>query len=199
MDRRISAMAVGAILCGLIVTACSSSPETAQSTDYLSDEWALALKTATSDFERRALEDGVVSRAEYDEAHQLWLECMQQEFPPGGPVQVSIRIREQDGLYEYVLSSTSTEDQERFDLWKDSCSIGTTIHVAFLYNSETSNPEGLPFAALVFQCLDESGLVPEGYTVDEFMQDFEAYANGSDRDVPFPNDGRHVLDCAAKV
>lgn len=192
MKSQSVAMLVATLVVATSVVGCTSDPEPSTSlppADVLTVEFAK--ENATSDFEREALADGEVSHAEYVEANQLWLDCMEQEFPPGGNPSVGVRERS-DGLIEYYLTSVSADDQDRFDQWNSTCEVGTTALVATLYNDSVTNPTEEPFEAIIFACLEGKGLIPDGYTVEDFTRDFNSETPVTD---PIDPHGPETVKC----
>jgi|GEM_PF-6835237 len=181
MTRKCLVAGAIALMVGALAAGCTASPEassksspSALPTVDLIDV-AYLQEHATSDFEKEVVADGKVTHAEYVEANQLWLECMQQEFPVG--TQPTIGIREQpNGLIDWVMNSVDEADEERMTLWADKCSFGTTELVGVYFNDLWENPDGKSLAQQLFECLDAKGLVPDGYTVFDFDRDFNSDA-----------------------
>lgn len=180
----------------LTIAGCSTGPVPAPSGPY-ADEFTQALDAASSDFERAVLADNEISHEEYVEAHQRWLECMEDSFGGSSAVQVRLLVNK-DGLYEYSLYSPSgaisDDAQSQFDLFYDACSEGTIENIAGLYNSVATNPRRLPLETLVYECLQRAGLVPTGYSEADFKDDWsESLESGPTGPLP-PQDER-VADC----
>jgi hypothetical protein len=101
---------------------------------------------------------------------------MEEAFPPGSDVSVGLRLRDQDGLYEYVLrfeSGSPDEDVQReFDLLYDACAEGTIQWVGALYASMKGNPGNLPIEELLFDCILRGGEMPDGYALEDFRDDY---------------------------
>lgn len=180
------------VMCGaLFITACSGSSAQINPDDPWAEFATDLLKNATSDFEREALKDGVVTREEYEKAHELWLDCMEQVFPPGGRLSVALSADEM-GLYSYLFrGSPSDEDLRIYDAASDECTKGTIGLVALLYNSMAGNPDNVPHSELVVACLVREGLVPDDYSAADY--DYDQGAAPEDRNPlgpfiePFPD------------
>src|SRR5690606_30518412 len=78
------------LVAAMAVAGCSADADRGDLSGPYADDFTFALENATSNFERRVLADGVITADEYDEAHHLWLECMQDSFPPGSDFAVGI-------------------------------------------------------------------------------------------------------------
>lgn len=112
---------------------------------------------ATSDFERDVLADGVVSRAEYDEANQRLTTCMED-------VGQLIELVEQGGYYVY---GTASDAQALAAL--DQCQEGTTALVGGLFVDMYTNPDNIDDDEAVLACIKREGLVPEALTLEEYL------------------------------
>lgn len=74
--RRRLSFAVAVV--AMVATGCSASSSAAPGAGPYSAEIKAAAKQATSDFERGVLSDGVITRAEYQEAIQRYVDCGKQ-------------------------------------------------------------------------------------------------------------------------
>lgn len=152
---------LGAITSVFMLTSCSNIVE--------QDPYAAAVQAAreaaTSDFERKALQDGHVSRAEYEEATSLYVECLTENGWP------TIRV-EQDGIYAYQVEGRAEGDA--WDTADARCRQGTVDVIEPLYVDSTINPNSQDFVDLVVACLKEHGIVEPSYSKNDFLESFDA-------------------------
>jgi hypothetical protein len=130
---------------------------------HYEEEFAAANSAATSDFERSALRDGDISRAEYEEAVQLYVECVQAEG-------VNIATEDQYGFYVYVTTGGDEATEQRA---MDGCRAGTIEHIEPLYHALTTDPENRGGSVMVTECLQRKGFLPEDYDPADLPSDFE--------------------------
>lgn len=156
-----------------VLTACSGDAPGIDENHPWAEELNLALEIVTSDFEREALADGVITREEYEMAHDLWLDCMEQTFPPDGSVHIRL-IPDPLGRYTYEISGLNDETLDLYDTVRHACMTGTIEEIAPLYNDMTWNPDNVPRIELVFACLEREGLIPDDYTIDDYEHDRSA-------------------------
>ena len=144
------------------VSGCSASqaPTDAFSGPY-GPQVKAAYEAATDPAVKSALQDGKITRAEYDAAAQRFAAWCGR---PG----VTITPHEQDGLYNYeVVREPGT------DAVVDSCTpVIQTIES--LYASMLKSPENLNMEDVIADCLPGAGLVPRDYTGEKFASDMKA-------------------------
>lgn len=126
------------------VVGCSGTDPAA---DPYAEEFRQAKELATSDFERAVVEDGKVSRAEYEEAMQRHVACIRDA---GG----SVELRDQSGYYVYEVS-----DAAAYDRISPGCSRGTTDLIEPLFVDILTNPDKLDPDEMVARCFVAAGLV----------------------------------------
>lgn len=158
----------------LLMSGCSGEEESA---NPYAREYNAALENATSDFERNALEDGIITKAEYDEANQLWLACMEKTFPPDGLVTVAL-LPGDNGLYNTEVSNLDEEQLPFYDEVSDACEKGTTMEVGFLYGSSKANPNNEDYLVLVAACLARNDFVGDDYTKEHLLADLAVHSDG---------------------
>lgn len=90
---------VGLVLGAVLLSGCSSKPVT----DPYAQDLAAARSLATSTFEKDVLADGKIGPQDYEEAHRLWLQCMEGAYPESSGVEVKLD-RGVDGMYSYAVS-----------------------------------------------------------------------------------------------
>jgi hypothetical protein len=170
--RTFARLAVVRLAC-VLAMACAVVSCSGQDADPYAAEFAAAVEKSTSAFEREAFADGTITRIEYEEAHELWLACMEQTFPPDAGKVVTL-VANADGFYGFRAMGFELGDEEFYDSVADNCSVGTIELLAPLYMAMTANPEKEdPFVAVV-SCLKRNGLVTDDYTVDNFAADMAA-------------------------
>ena len=141
------------------LSACSAGDDPEPSEGPYAAEIAIAAESATSDFEREVLSDGILTATEYREAVTLLVDCM-------ADAGVEVAIEEQGDFYIY-----STTDGDGFDSVQPICSEGTTRIIEPLYVQMVSNPTNGDLHSLRAECLVKSGLAPEGYSLDDYRSD----------------------------
>ncbi len=164
-------------LLAVMTFALSGCSDDALDANPYAEDMAAAREGAVSDFEREAFADGALTREEYQRAHELWLLCMEQTFPPDGGRAVSLILGE-NGLYQYGATGFDLEDEEFYDSVHESCAEGTIATIAPLYGSMTVNPAKLDVADLLAECLVRTGTVPEWYTAENLRADMGSAENG---------------------
>lgn len=153
-----------ALALALAATGCGGGGEVAARGPH-HDVIVAAAQEATSDFERQVLEDGEITRAEYEEAVHRLVECARDRGTRVTPL-------EQDGLYTYEVPISETSDRDMLE-----CSEGTTQVVEALYGDVLRNPRNVDFEELVAECLVRSGLAPEGYDEEQYLRERSGTTN----------------------
>lgn len=122
-----------------------------------------ARQQATSDFERDILNDGEITRAEYDEAIDRYLSCMED---------AGVRVGTEDmgGYYQYSVAGPSS-DYDRHD---PDCRRGTIQSIEPVYVAIVRNPNNEDLNELLVRCLKAKGLVPEDFTAQDLREEREA-------------------------
>ncbi len=166
--KRSALVAVSLIVASTLLSGCA---ESASQDPYASDI-AAAAESATSKFERTVLGDGEISREEYEEAVQRYVDCM-------GDNGVKLNTIEQTGYLVYETTA-SNEEYEKAD---PICMKGTKALIEPLYVEMVMNPNKEDFSKLVFDCLTRKKLVLSGATVD----DVRAYLEDGAK-APFQDD-----------
>lgn len=146
------------LLCVLIAVAggtggCSGPAST---DDPYAEDLRQAKEFATSDFERAVLEDGKVTRSEYEEAVQRYVSCIRD----GGG---SVEPVDQSGYYVYEISG----DIDHYDAISDGCSMGTNNLIEPLYVDILRNPEKLDPDEAVARCYVAAGLVKAPFNAQD--------------------------------
>ena len=175
--RSAALVAVGAV----IVAGCSNSGRggpTASSTAPYAADIALAKTKATSDFERAVLADGVITAAEYDEATQAYVTCVNGRLPakfvPG-----IVAIKNEFGQYGFqgpgLTEAALAEYDSIFQKIGNECEKGTSGIIAPLYNDMIANPNKTDRYTQAVICLKRFKLVPDSYAVKNYIADEVAH------------------------
>ncbi len=129
------------------------------------DEFADALGRTTSPKQRVILADGVVSSAEYAEAHADVTACLADSG-------YSISYHDGGGFdVQRTTGSTPDSESERLNSRVESCEREYDSDISFLYETTTRNPDNVDTRPAVVGCLVRERLVPPGYTVRDFDAD----------------------------
>ncbi len=120
----------------------------APATNPYAEDFRQAKEFATSDFERAVLEDGEITRAEYEEAMQRYVSCIRD----GGG---NVELKDQSGYYVYQVSG----DIDAYDRMSDGCARGTTALIEPLYVDVLMNPDKLDPDEALARCFVAAGLV----------------------------------------
>lgn len=143
------------------VLAGCTSPVSQDDSEPYAAEFEAAVDAATSNFERNVLEDGEITRSEFDEAVHNYLACLRN-------IGIDVTAERQGDYYIY-----GTTDNDGYEASHDACAVGTTAVIEPLYVSMMSNPENGDLYTLRARCLVKSGAAPEDYTRDEFKADLK--------------------------
>lgn len=108
-----------------------------------SERLALAFDGARTDFERDAIRDGSISRAEYKMALRLFVDCMSSNS-------VEVRLVEGGDYYSYELLD---EQASLYEHYRPECKVGTVEFVEPLFVDMRMNPENLSIEQNVLNCL----------------------------------------------
>lgn len=141
----------------ILLVGCSAAPTSP--VGAWAEEVAEAQRNATSDFEREVLADGEVDRAEYEEAVDRYIECMQ-------GAGVSISKTDMGPYFGYDLVGDTT----LFDQVDPECSKGTKGLIESLYVDMYMNPENRPIQDVMAECLVRIGAAPEGFNGEDVRE-----------------------------
>lgn len=155
--RRRLSFAVAVV--ALAATGCSASSGSTPGAGPYSAEIKAAAKQATSDFERGVLSDGVITRAEYQEAIQRYVDCGKQHG-------LDIGLIDQGGWYTYSMPTVRADDPAEF-----ACNKGTVMLIASLYEQFVKNPNKQDIDEVEFNCLVRLKVAPSGYSLQQYKQD----------------------------
>ncbi|MFF2389362.1 hypothetical protein [Agromyces sp. NPDC058104] len=140
---------------------CSSAEES-------SDPWAAQIRdakaSAASDFERDVLNDDVISRAEYEEAMDRFVQCMNDS---GLPTSKGVA-----GDF-YNVSTSYPNGADTSGAVESECGQGTNGLIEVLYVSMTQNPENRPYNEVLAECFQRTGITKDGATRSDLDAAFE--------------------------
>ena len=154
-------VATVAAVAALLLVGCSShqaAPTATTSADPWRSDVLRAMSKATSPFERQVLQDGVISRAEYEEAIRRYVACMKAHGVNMGAEMTAL------GYYQY----NSVGYDQAVD---DRCNVGTKAMIEPLYVDRLQNPNKADMRALEVACFVRKGLAAQGYTVAQWKVD----------------------------
>jgi hypothetical protein len=162
------------IACSIVLTACASGTPTtngaaqahAGAVPSFSGPWAAdftsAYRSASSDFERKALADGSISDSEFAEMENRFKTCLTSHqmtfsgFKPGGGYD-----------FHFGGGNSGAANQAA-----DKCSASSGLNtVGSLYFGMLRNPQKLDEATIVAACLVKKGAVPAGYSASDYARD----------------------------
>ena len=104
-----------------------------------------------SNFQREVLSDHEITRAEYDDASDQFVACMEDR---------GFRVSREWQLAYYV---TITEPGQAAEAAYDECQEEYLIPLGPLFIETTTNPENLPWDQAVAECLVRLGVTPDGF------------------------------------
>jgi hypothetical protein len=187
----------------LALTGCGDAGSSQRRTGKIAGSFAELLDQRLSyedlnDFEReayqRAKETGRIAQADYDEAYTRYSECMAAAGKP-------VRLRKlKNGLYhEKGMSISPHETTEDVMAVVSSCQKSTTGYLPELFALQQGNPDLLWNSdEVAFRCLERSGLVPDGYTLEKYTNSMQnPRPGGGSRldDMPFDFKSDDVQAC----
>ncbi|WP_454110182.1 hypothetical protein [Leifsonia shinshuensis] len=169
--KRLSKRLGIAIACLLAFSGCSSAEKADEAVPIIptasakgwADEFEDARRRATTDFERKALEDDRISDAEFAEMESAFTTCMRERnvifkgFRPGGG-------------YEFRPGrGTTTAEANGI---ADECSASSGLDtVGSLYFLMKRNPQNLDEDAIMAACLVGKKVVPATYSAGDWARD----------------------------
>lgn len=146
------------VLLVTVVASCSAASEEEAANPY-APMFEQARSEATSQFELDVLADDVVTRAEYEEAMQRYVSCIE-DMGSG------VTLEESGGYYTYMI----TGDAARYDAISDDCSRGTNEWIEALFVETLMNPDNRDYFEIIAECLVETGIVDPPFGKDELLQ-----------------------------
>lgn len=165
-------------LTSIVLAGCSSSED--ENSNPYEAELRSARERATSDFERRALEDLRISRAEYQEAVDRFVQCMRDRGIEASAVE------EDTGLYSYRWPKAQDSSHA-----ETACRAGTIEIIQPIYGALVRNPENIDEFELLAKCLIRKSVVPMGYSGEQARRDVKS----NFKDAPFGPEDEGVKAC----
>lgn len=145
----------------MAVAACGSEDVEAGAGGPYRAQIVQARQQAASDFQRDVLADGTITKAEYDEAVNRYVQCL-------GDKGVAVTAADNGGgYYQYAVASGQ---DAKFQQWSDPCAKGTTDLIEDLYIQMLTNPSGGDIDDAVAACLVRKGLVDKSFTGSELKR-----------------------------
>ena len=148
----------GAVVSCLLIAGCGGTQ--ADPSDPYAAEIENARARVTSDFQREVLADGQITRAEYERAVDLFVECLVSHGV------AAAKVVNSGGYYDYSTPGDGDVGQPMME-----CAQGTVTEIEYLYTERLRNPQHLPENVIVAACLVRLGAAPAGYTGDQFTSD----------------------------
>lgn len=140
-----------------------SVPNTPAFTGPWAAEFADAWTDATTEFEREAIADGVVSEQEHAETVDRMTQCM-------ADAGIEYIDKSSGSEYTFPPSMTSAEANEVTTECEKTSGDWT---VNSLYSMVSHNPENIDDSILMAECLIRVGVVPPGYTAADWDAEME--------------------------
>lgn len=151
------------LLCSL--TGCAVPGDRSNESSAYSAEFEEARNFADTDFEREVLADSKISRMEYQEAVDRYVNCLE-----NAGLKVSAELQA-SGLYQYGITyppgTTEASPAE------SECAQGTTGIIEPLYGSVLMNPNNEDFLQLIVECLLRNKIVDNDYTKVDLLEELE--------------------------
>lgn len=153
MRATLAITVLGAVL---LLAGCSSAGEE-KATD---EAWSTVIKEtaheASSDFERKVLDDGRITDAEYSELQARVVDCLaglglKAGFDP-------------DGSLTYTATRAAPVERDRIQ----KCSADNGIRTITLRDAMIRNPSNLDEGTIMVECLRRVGLVDSTYTAEMY-------------------------------
>lgn len=170
----------------LAASACSAADKGEQrATGPYVAEIKQAAKEARSDYERRVMADGVITRREYDETVQRAIACTRERG-------VDVTVTSNYGLNSYALPHDGS------DVW-DQCSETYLGVIESLYSSTVLNPRKADIYDLTAECYRKSGLADSTFTGEKLKSIITGGGKSGSGDVthsfPFDTSDPRYLAC----
>lgn len=159
-------MACLAGLCALL-TGCSTAPNDPAVSPYAA-EFEQAIAQSKSDYVRQILADGQITTAEIQDARQHMIACLEQAGMS------ATYETDEYGRQNLTFAEEPSLAEEAAEL---ACDTQWMSSIDSLYNQTTLNPKNEDWDELVAACLVRKGLVPAGFTAQDY-KDLVAASSG---------------------
>jgi len=127
----------------------------------ISEAWKPQLRelqrTITAEFPTQVLEDLVITPAEYEEATNRYVSCMQDQGIDAAKVP-------EGSFYGFSMPTSSTAEAIEADCYQEFMD-----GIAVMYVSITTNPANEDFFALMAECLVRSGVVGQEFDAEAYL------------------------------
>lgn len=165
MQKRIRLFCVfSAVLLLAGCTAPSDSGANPWHKEFAAAKLRLEEQKQDGQFQISVMEDGEITKEEFEEAQSKFVKCMADSGYTG------IIADENGTQYDAdVLTDPVFQEADR------DCSAQYTSEIGGLYHNAKRNPNNEDPDKLMLACLKRSGLVPEEYTISEMKQVEEAF------------------------
>lgn len=178
INHRIPLRILAASFAMFLLAGCAEESRTTADNPW-GTEIEAAQKRATSQFEKDALSDGVVTASEKDEAHQRWVTCM---VDRGNKATIEL----DDAGNEVSVTEASVEDSDQTNTDNILCAEGTVKIIPGLYKAMQQNPNNRDFDELYAECLVRHGLVKPPFTGSDFSEAMADSENGTPWNIEDP-------------
>lgn len=156
-EHRLAALALAALL---VVSACSHDVRSSAFSGPYGSDMKDAYENATDPNVRDALEDGVVSRAEYEAAYQRFVSCAHDRG-------VEVTLEDSYGLYTYSTVGPGSDEVV-------SACTPVVETIAAFYADMLTNPSRTDPLDLSAACLRRAGVVDRDYDAEQLSSDLAA-------------------------
>ena len=182
MNRPGSLSITLAAIVTMLTTSCSSAPTILEGP--YADDIRAAQGRATSEFQKEAFADGVITREEYIESLDRWVACMADAGLAAGVVPAG------DGTFSYTISHAGGN----IDAENDACHAQSIGDIELIYTGMLRNPAKLTGPELLRDCLVAAGALDPSVTVDQVNEQLGAIIHAESTIVD--NSDPAVADCA---
>lgn len=160
-----------AIVCLIAVLAGCAGKSTVDPDHPYAAELEHAQKNAESDFEKAVFSDGEVTRDEYLEALERYVQCIKEKGS-------HVELEDRGGVFIYVVSGDTTY----FDSVSNECSAGTTDLIEPIYVTELGDPHKKGNDTVTAECFVRADLVDAPFTGDDLnaLLDLDSQGKATD-------------------
>ncbi|MGL5828516.1 MAG: hypothetical protein ACRC0L_02980 [Angustibacter sp.] len=166
----LNALAICTVVGALALSGACSRPQkqSAIPPSKYHQDILLAAKKVPTEFQRKLLEDGEITRAEYEQAVDRTIKCVAEKgFRLG-------KISDPGGYYTFGMEASDAGDKAYSE-----CGRQYSSKVEFYYMESRRNPDRRDFNELTAECLRRKKAAPANYTGAQFAADLEKAMKGS--------------------